>query len=65
MILTKHLLPDNEYMEAKIAGCKSVEDCYQAWSILQDYLGVYQVTNETYRILYEKINDKYKRLKDD
>ena len=65
MLLGNHLLPDNDYLSAKINNCTKVEDCYQAWVILQDYLGVYNVTNETYRILYEKINDRYKRLKDD
>lgn len=52
-------LPDIEFLEARIHNCKTVDDCYICWSEVQDYLCTYDVTKETYEILYDKVKDKY------
>lgn len=50
---------DLEFLEARIKSCKTVDDCYVVWSEIQDYLGTYDVTEETYEILFNKVKDKY------
>ena len=52
-------IPNIDFLEARIDGIQKVDDCHIAWSELQDYLGTYDVTEETFSILYDKIKKRY------
>lgn len=58
-------IPNIDFLEARIEGCKTTDDCHVVWSELQDYLGTYDVTQETYLILYNKIKNRYFDITDD
>lgn len=52
-------VPNVDFLEARIAGCRTVDDCYTSWNEIQTYLGEYDVTMETYRILFDKVKARY------
>ena len=54
---------DYIFLEARIKGCKTVEDTYAVFLELSDYLGAYKVTQRVYRKIFDECMDKYKELK--
>lgn len=55
-------VPNIDFLEARIANIQTADDCYVVWSEIQDYLNIYNVTMENYRILYDKVKHKYTEI---
>lgn len=57
------MIPNYEFLKARIKGCQTTEDVYKVFDEISDYLIKYNVSEIMYRKIFDLCMAKYNEVK--